>query len=445
MTMLIQQLMRQSAEQITSLKDDVIRQSAEQITSLKDDVSSSSQLLLTKQAETQQALEQLVGTVRQDLQLQIRDLEQDLNGKIGTIENHQSEVSKTIDSLSQRIDAVQREVYNRISGVEGGPAGGIGAPRGAVPAQVENSTRVVARCPVFDGKIPFKLYLTQFNMVSDLNHWSEAERAMHLAINLAGPAVSILNNVPAHLKHSFAHIVNALMLRFDDTHCSELARAKLACRSKQRHESYVAYGSDIESLTRTAFPLADEIIVDQLSRDYFINGISDRDMRTNLKLYKSSNFAELLNRCIEIDAINQAERLTAGDHRSHVRFVTRADEETEGLDGGEGRRWGDRGRLPYRGRSRSPEPMSGGLEARVMQLEKSLHGLEKGSSQGQLGPNTDKMTRADSPHKRGNYKTGLHSSNLSQIVCFACGKLGHVQKFCRNKRNNTRPTAESLN
>ena len=392
---------------------------------------------------TRQALEQQVGTVRQDLQLQIRDLEQDLNGKI---ENHQSEVSRTIDSLSQRIDAVQREVYNRISGVEGGPAGGIGAPRDAVPAQVENSTRVVARCPVFDGKIPFKLYLTQFNMVSDLNHWSEAERAMHLTINLAGPAVSVLNNVPAHLKHSFSHIVNALMLRFDDTHCSELARAKLACRSKQRHESYVAYGSDIESLTRTAFPLADEIIVDQLSRDYFINGISDRDMRTNLKLYKSSNFAELLNRCIEIDAINQAERLTAGDHRSHVRFITRTDEEAGGLDG-EGRRWDDRGRLPYHSRSHSPEPMSGGLEARVVQLEKSLHGLEKGSSQGQLGPNTDRITRADSPHNRRDYNTGSRSSNLSQIVCFACGKLGHVQKFCRNKRNSrpTRPTAESLN
>jgi len=49
----------------------------------------------------------------------------------------------------------------------------------------------------YDGRTAWDAYKTQFEMLADLSGWNEVEKATYLAINLKGPALTVLSNLPA--------------------------------------------------------------------------------------------------------------------------------------------------------------------------------------------------------------------------------------------------------
>lgn len=69
----------------------------------------------------------------------------------------------------------------------------------------------------------------------------------------------------------------ALTSRFGVTHQSELARVKLKNRVESKDETLPKLVEGIESLMRTVYPDASQELEDVLTRDDFIDALTDED------------------------------------------------------------------------------------------------------------------------------------------------------------------------
>ena len=65
----------------------------------------------------------------------------------------------------------------------------------------------------FDGKLTWDAYHTQFDMLAQINRWSDADKEAYLAISLIGPAATVLNLPPAQ-RYNYAALTSALLSRF---------------------------------------------------------------------------------------------------------------------------------------------------------------------------------------------------------------------------------------
>lgn len=62
----------------------------------------------------------------------------------------------------------------------------------------------------FDGKTSWDAYLAQFEVLAQVSHWSNPEKAAYLAISLRGPAATVLTNLPRDQHRNYESLVSAL-------------------------------------------------------------------------------------------------------------------------------------------------------------------------------------------------------------------------------------------
>ena len=123
-------------------------------------------------------------------------------------------------------------------------------------AEGEGSGSKSVRPSVYDGKTSWEAYLTQFKLLSELNHWTEQQKATYLAINLQGPALTVLTNLLEEQRGDFTALAAALKNHFGNNHQAELNRAHLCSRTKKRDESLHELAEDVQHLIRLAYPEA---------------------------------------------------------------------------------------------------------------------------------------------------------------------------------------------
>ena len=81
----------------------------------------------------------------------------------------------------------------------------------------------------------------------DMNKWSNADKAAHLAINLRGAAAAtVLTNLHPTQRQSYETLTAALNSRFGMAHQTELNRMRLKARSRRRKESLAELAEDVE-------------------------------------------------------------------------------------------------------------------------------------------------------------------------------------------------------
>ncbi|VDI14170.1 Hypothetical predicted protein [Mytilus galloprovincialis] len=73
----------------------------------------------------------------------------------------------------------------------------------------------------YDGKEDLEEYLTQFELISELNNWGYKSKSLYLAGNLTGDARGLINELNEHDRRYFDAIVNALKNRFGSIHKAE--------------------------------------------------------------------------------------------------------------------------------------------------------------------------------------------------------------------------------
>lgn len=111
-----------------------------------------------------------------------------------------------------------------------------------------------AKPRVFDGNENFDDYLSQFEIVADLNYWDYRTKCRQLAGHLAKNACGMLEKLGPAQRRDYDTLVAAVKRRFGAMERSEMFRAKLKTRVKGNHESISELAQAIKKLTRQAYP-----------------------------------------------------------------------------------------------------------------------------------------------------------------------------------------------
>lgn len=84
----------------------------------------------------------------------------------------------------------------------------------------------------YDGNEDFEEYLSQFEIIAQINNWDHVEKALYLAGCLGGGARSVLVELSPLERRDFDTLVNMLNVRDGSIQRSEMFRARLQTRDR---------------------------------------------------------------------------------------------------------------------------------------------------------------------------------------------------------------------
>ena len=278
-----------------------------------------------------EALREEVDSARRDVLQQRGELD-GVAGRVACLEKRQDvveagwgatrdQVSSELAAVTARVDAVQRELYDRISVVQSRPSSVVHVDERASVSGSLPSGKMRAKPNSYDGKISFPLYRVQFDMVAELNCWSDIEKARHLAASLQGQALTVLTTLSAADRIDYQRLCAVLSDRFDQNRSAELALVKLDNRRRNARESLQSYSADVEQLVLFAYPAVNSDTRDVMTRDRFLRGL-DSELRKQVKLSRPVTYMDTLNVALEIESVLVSEA-DAGQDRSNRRAVRR--------------------------------------------------------------------------------------------------------------------------
>ena len=169
----------------------------------------------------------------------------------------------------------------------------------------------------YDGSEDLEDYLSQFEILAELNGWNYNTRSLYLASSLKGDARSMLSELSPKERRDFDTLVGILKLRFGSVNRSEIFKANLQTRTKQKDESISELAQSIKKLTRQAYPDAPHSLVSTLARDHFIDALPESDMRLRLREAQAQNIEQAEILALRLEAYRVADRQKSSRTRSH--------------------------------------------------------------------------------------------------------------------------------
>lgn len=160
----------------------------------------------------------------------------------------------------------------------------------------------------YDGKDDWDEYVTQFDILSDINRWSYESKSLYLAGSLKGQARAILNELSPSERRDYDKLVKALSNRFGTTNRAEMYRARLQSKTRNRDESIPELAQTIRKLTRQAYPNASSNLLDVLALDHFVDALTDPDMRFRLREARPKSISEAEIIAVRIETHKLADR-----------------------------------------------------------------------------------------------------------------------------------------
>ncbi|KAJ8033856.1 hypothetical protein HOLleu_24224 [Holothuria leucospilota] len=136
--------------------------------------------------------------------------------------------------------------------------------RGAVPKRTE------VRPSAYDGKSEWKDYIVQFELIADLNRWDPLTKGMQLASALRGNALSVLGDLDSSMRRNYESLVGALSKRFGSQNKTELFRARLKSRQRQKDEGLPELAQSVRRLVKLAYPKANYALQETLAKDHLL-------------------------------------------------------------------------------------------------------------------------------------------------------------------------------
>ena len=105
--------------------------------------------------------------------------------------------------------------------------------------------------------------------------------------------------------------MTALENRFGTAHQAELHRMKVRNRTRKREESLAELMEDIERLARLAYPDAAPGMLELLSKDQFIDSLTDEDMKLKIRQNRPETLQQALEAALELESYQLASRQRA--------------------------------------------------------------------------------------------------------------------------------------
>ena len=132
----------------------------------------------------------------------------------------------------------------------------------------------------FDGTSDLREYLTQFNIVAEINNWPYQAKALYLASCLTGNARSLLGELSETQKRDYDSLIE---MRYGTKNKAEIYQSQLKSIKRQKGQSLPELAQSIRKLTRQAYPEAQTNLIEILPLDYFIDSLDDSEIRLRLR------------------------------------------------------------------------------------------------------------------------------------------------------------------
>lgn len=106
----------------------------------------------------------------------------------------------------------------------------------------------------FDGSTDWDGYISHFESIARLGHWTEEDKFLALAASVRGPARTYYLGLPLSERESYSRLVHHFYERFGSLRHQSRWLGKLETRKRQSGESIAALGDDIRLIAQKAYP-----------------------------------------------------------------------------------------------------------------------------------------------------------------------------------------------
>ena len=183
----------------------------------------------------------------------------------------------------------------------------------------------ITKPATFDGSTSWIDYRSHFDMCSELNNWTVKQKGLYLGVSLRGLAQGVLGNLPVEDQKDFEALSKALGERFSPESQTELYRAQLKEREWKHGENVAEFGQRILRLTTLSYPKADPSLIKSLAMGFFVDAISDAEIRLKIQQTRPKDLNEAVKVAVELEAFDRAER-----QRREQKYARQTDVQTEG-------------------------------------------------------------------------------------------------------------------
>lgn len=155
------------------------------------------------------------------------------------------------------------------------------------------------KTPKFNGRGSWEAYRAQFELLASAARWSDATKALQLALSLTEDASACLLLLSPEERGDYTTLVGALQRRFGESHLKDSLRCEFKHRIRQPGESLRTLAYEIESLSRRAYADMPPAIQCELARDQFVQALTPDKLRLHVQFTHPANLGEALDLAIE--------------------------------------------------------------------------------------------------------------------------------------------------
>jgi len=158
----------------------------------------------------------------------------------------------------------------------------------------------------YDGSVPLNEFLIQFQLIARANRWTEEAKTAILISCLRGKARVVLESVSDLENLSYDELKSKLELRFGETHSLQNYYSQFTNRRQKFGEDIASLGSDLERLSKLAYPECSQIIRDKIACAQFVSALSDRFVSRTLQLEGITSLREAIVRAKTVKLIQES-------------------------------------------------------------------------------------------------------------------------------------------
>ena len=253
----------------------------------------------------------------------------------------------------------------------------------------------------FTGEGSWDDWIDHFESAAAVNKWGDADKLLWLRVRMTGRAQKAYKNLSEAAKGDYERCKGCLQERFEPASKKELYRAEFHARRKRRTEDWASFAEDIKALAERAFNNLEPDAREHLALTHYLQQLGNPQVAFSVKQNRPKNVDEAVSATLEMESylLPKAGR---------VGHIPGPESEQEAIS--------------VAAVQTRQDSMMNLLQAMMERLEKLETDREPNSSP---DVSSYKEQAKDKPSTR------RKGGQTNRIICFKCGKEGHMARGCR--------------
>lgn len=275
------------------LESDIKEQMSSIATEVRDSIVELTDILQRKFHEFETKMNQMESKIREQNNQQLNSTNGQSNENSNNINLVESQASQRAETSSSTLNQTCEIPLQGSSNLTLGSKG---------------DNHIKLKPQTFSGTDDFEDFLAQFEITAEINGWDYRAKSLYLANSLTGTARSLLNEVTAEQRRDYKSLVQKLTARYGSENRAEVYRSQLKSRCKGKGETIPELAQAIKKLTRQSYPNATLDVIEALSLDYFIDALSESEIRLRLREVGPKTLCEAEKIAVRMEAHRIADK-----------------------------------------------------------------------------------------------------------------------------------------